>query len=103
MEFKNANNDKMLKFIKMGDKDDIWSKIADSAALLKDMVEFNGYDGDQIISNTHLILVYGEKANTVSTMHMNLGKKDTVIRDRNGRQSRLVSMGWQKNKEYSLK
>lgn len=73
-------------------KDGIWSKVADSEVLLKDIVEFDGCDGRQIISKTHLILVYGEMANIVSTIHMNLGKKDTVIRDRKGRQSRLASM-----------
>ena len=80
----------MLEYIKKDDKDGVLSKVVDSVALLKGGLEFEGYDPGQIVSNTHLMLVYGEKANTVSAMHPNLGSKGIVNRDRNGRQSRAV-------------
>lgn len=103
IEFKNVNKDKMLEYIKKDDKDGVLSKVVDSVELLKGELEFEGYDPEQIVSNTHLMLVYGEKANTVSAMHLNLGSKGIVNRDRNGRQSRAVRMDRQKSKEYSVK
>lgn len=75
----------------------------DSLSLLKEKVEFEGYSNEQIISNTHLMIVYGERADTVSVMHMNLGKKERVNKDKNGRQNGAVRFDRQNNKEYSIK
>lgn len=103
IEFKNVNRDKMLEYIKNDGTEGLWSKVADSVALLKDCIEFEGYTPAELISNTHLMIVYGERANTVSTMYMNLGSKKPVPKDKHGRQSRAVNIGKQKHKFYSKK
>lgn len=103
IEFKNVNKDKILEYIKSDNIDGLWCKVADSIALLTDDVEFDGFTKQELLSNTHLMIVYGEKANTVSTMHMNLGRKSLVQKDRNGRQNKAVRFDRQKNKEYSKK
>lgn len=103
IEFKNVNKDKILEFIKSDNKDGLWCKVADSIALLTDGIEFDGYTKQELLSNTHVIIVYGEKANTVSTMHMNLGRKGLAPKDRSGKQNKAVRFDRQKNKEYSVK
>lgn len=103
IEFKNVNKDKMLEYIKDDSKDGLWCKVIDSAALLTESIEFDGYSPEELIANTHLMIVYGEKANTVSEMHMNLPGRNAVKRDKNGRQKKAVPFDRQKNKEYSKK
>jgi hypothetical protein len=102
IEFKNVDKDKILEYIKSEDADGLWGKVVDSIELLNN-VEFEGYTSDKLIQNTHLMIVYGEKSNVVSTMRLNLPTKTTVKRDRNGRQSSAVKFDRQRNKEYSKK
>ncbi len=103
IEFKNVNKSKIIEYIKRDDKDGLWCKVMDSVSLLRESIGFEGYNDEQIISNTHLMIVYGERADTVSAMHMNLGSKKSVSKDKCGRQNSAVRFDRQYEKEYSIK
>lgn len=103
IEFKNVNKNKILEYMRDNGKDGLWQKVAGSEILLGKKVEFDGYNDGELIPNTHLMIVYGERADVVSTMHMNLGEKSTVSRNKAGRQDRAVRITKQKNKQYSKK
>jgi len=103
VEFKNVNRRKMLEYIASDGEDSIYEKIKDSVVMIKNDIEFeDGYSGDELIKRIHILLVYGDKADTVSAVSFGF-EKNAVTKNHNGRQSRAVSLNRKSKKEYSNK
>lgn len=103
-EMKNVNRSKMIEFIASREKDSIWEKVKDSIALLQREIEFSGgLTGEDLLKRTHLLLIYGGKADTVSEATLGIGKKQAVKRNDKGRQMRAASLSSGFQKKYTSK
>lgn len=100
LEFKDVNRSKLLEYIKSKGNDSISEKIKYSAEILKNHIEFEGgFSGEELIFHTHIIIVYGDKADTVSNVKLGFGKKQLIQRNKKGRQSKATTI----NRERSRK
>ena len=92
-EMKKVNKSKMLQYIASRDEESILEKVKDSVLLLQEDIEFSGcFTGKELIEHTHLLLIYGGKADTVSEASLGIGKKEKVKRDKTGRQIRAARL-----------
>ena len=67
LEFKNCNKSELVSKFLNGSDDGILLKIRDSKNILTAQIKFDGkYSNDDLVSNTHIIIVYGGKNNVVS-------------------------------------
>lgn len=91
LEFKDVNKSKLLDYIKSDGNDSIYAKLRCSAEILKNNIEFEGgFTGEELIKHTHVIIVYGDKADTVSNVQLGFGKKQVIQKNKNGRQSKAI-------------
>ena len=85
-EYKNVSKEILLTKYWGEDDKSIYQKVRDSINIIKNEVSFeDGYNGDELINNTHLVIIYAEN-NLVSEAGIGKIQKQKVERDVNGRQ-----------------
>lgn len=100
LEFKDVNRSKLLDYIKSEGNDSIYSKLRCSAEMLKNDVEFEGgFTGKDLVEHTHVVIVYGDKADTVSNVQLGFGKKQVIQKNGNGRQSKATTIKREKTRK----
>lgn len=91
IELKNVNKSTMLGYMKARDDNSIYLKVRDSLELISNRLEFEGgYSGKELIGHTHLLLVYGGRADMVSSGNIHFGEKAAAKKNEKGRQARAV-------------
>lgn len=91
LEFKNVNRSGIIKYLNYEDTDSIYLKVKDTIRMLVNDIEFeDGFSGMDLVNHTHLIIVYGERADTVTEIDLRFGRKGVTTKDKNGRQNRAV-------------
>lgn len=98
IEFKNCDRAKLQdKFIKLTSNDSIIVKIKDSKNLIISQLDFDGqYTGTDLVSNTHIIIVYNGK-NNVPLKNISLSYNSKVRRSERGKPTRALSMSFTKS------
>lgn len=85
-EYKNVSKEILLTKYWGEDDKSIYQKVRDSINIIKNEVSFeDGYNGEELINNTHLVIIYAEN-NLVSEAGIGKIQKQKVERDVNGRQ-----------------
>lgn len=102
-EMKNINRSDMVSML-LSKKDSILDKVRDSVVLLRDEIDFSGaFTGQELVEHTHLLLIYGGKADSVSEASLGIGKKQIVKKDANGRQVKAARLPVKDQHKYESK
>lgn len=93
VEMKNVSKRKMLEYMESDCQDSLYRKVCDSLELIGSRLEFEGgYSGRELIDHTHLLVVYGGRADTVSASALGFGRKTAVEKNQKGRQSKAAKL-----------
>lgn len=93
VEFKNDSKSAASKLLKSSDDDCIYEKVNDSVKAILNELEFGGnQEHADVVAHTHFIYVYSGKNDVpaVSGVSMKLPRKNSVSRDKRGKQNKAA-------------
>lgn len=100
VEFKDVNRSKLIDYINSSENDSMYDKLKCSAQILNNNIKFEGgRSGANLIKHTHVVIVYGEKADMVSDVKLGFGRKQTVSKNKKGRQVRAIQIKAEKSRK----
>ena len=105
VEFKDVSRKDILEYIKSEKEDSIYLKVKDTIRMIENDIDFEeGFSGRELSNVTHFVIVYGDKANTITPVSLGFGRRTSdVPKDKNGRQKQAISLKSNQRKVFSKK